>query len=286
MKKLLRGAIALCVPLLMVACGDTETEEPFVLGTVDRGELDARCDVALETILNSDEVLACEASFSVCENAEYEGYVMQLECLSGLVDCPYVDEEATGTEIDVSTECQAAYETVLPPENAEQWTQPALIDTHWCGGNGYCSSEAADSASADCCIKSLNDSLCRRHDHSARWWSGLAASSTGCGNDYDLYSQSRHANGWKANAAITAVFAPYSPLQQCNSRGWWKLSCGWSGCSWHAKTGSWSTIWSNRYDSHKRNHGHVGYVVNDHNSNHNFEGTRSGRPDDSTNTCF
>ena len=118
MKKLLKFTIALCMPFMMVACGESEGEILSDLSDVDRSELNARCDAAIATILNSDETLACEVAFQPCADlTKYHGYVIGLECQAGFIDCPVLDDDESGA-VDISAEdaCEAAYETVLPPD--------------------------------------------------------------------------------------------------------------------------------------------------------------------------
>ena len=68
-----------CVCFMGVAfvsgCGDSGS-----FGEVERAELNEACDYLLSTVLNRDDLMACEVAFEPCEDWELENLVKQFEC--------------------------------------------------------------------------------------------------------------------------------------------------------------------------------------------------------------
>lgn len=222
-----------CVCLMGVAfvsgCGDGSSS-----GEVDRAELNEACDYLLATVLNRDDLLACEVAFEPCEDWELENLVKQFECDVGerSEGCP------EGGQPEVEAGCMEQLAMIKPAEN-DIWQ--SLSGTNWCGPGGSCENNY--------CSVSRADGSCRRHDSGY----GYDSSSHGsCGVDSDLYDANSFWGPWP-ETVIVGVFNPFNSAwfcynydSVCTSRDWWgscssyntqKTKRYWNkygGSVWHA----------------------------------------------------
>ena len=203
-------------------------------GEVDRAELNEACDFLLATVLNRDDLLACEVAFEPCEDWELENLVKQFECDVGerSEGCP------EGGQPEVEANCMEQFAVIKPAEN-DIWQ--SLSGTNWCGPGGSCENNY--------CSVSRADGSCRRHDSGY----GYDSSSHGsCGVDSDLYDANSFWGPWP-ETVIVGVFNPFNSAwfcynydSVCASRDWWgscdsystqKTKRYWnkySGSVWHA----------------------------------------------------
>jgi len=216
-------AVCLAGSFGLVGCSGEEAPE------IDRADLNDRCDYALSTILNSDELMACEVAFEVCADWELQNLVSQFECDTG--------EKTEGCSEtgrpDVDDTCYAQITVIQPPENSAHYTDNGLValpGTNWCGPGD----KATDTVPPAHC----NDAGCRRHDHcDNRGQSGSTSSTLLCGCDKRIYDSTSSAVDWSSNAAIGVVFYKHTPWPclgrdtVCTSRNWWG-SCRSTSYRW------------------------------------------------------
>ncbi len=206
----------------LIGCGGESAPE------IDRADLNDRCDYALSTILNSDELLACEVAFEVCADWELQNLVNSFECSTG-----ERTEDCIEGRPDVDDECYAQFTVIQPPENSGYYTDNGLVTlpgTNWCGPGD----KHTDTVPPTHC----NDASCRRHDHcDNRGQVGATSSTLLCGCDKRIYDSSSSSVDWASNAAISVVFWGYTPWpclgrdSVCVSRNWWG-SCRRSELRW------------------------------------------------------
>jgi hypothetical protein len=208
---------------------------------IDRADLNDRCDYALSTILNSDELLGCEVAFEVCADWELQNLVRQFECDTG-----EVTEGCSETgRPDVDQTCYAQFTMIQPPENSAEYTDNGLVALHgtnWCGPGD----EATDTIPPAHC----NDAACRRHDHCDNGGvTGHTSSTLLCGCDKRIYDSTSDAVDRSSNAAINAVFWGYTPWpclgydNVCTKREW-----GWHGTwAYHYACVQYRWQWTHRY---------------------------------------
>lgn len=214
---------------MVVGCGDGDSVD-----AIDRADLNQQCDYLLATVLNRDDLMACEVAFEPCQDWELANLVKQFECDVG----ERVDDCAEGGQPDIEATCMDQLTMMKPAEN-DIWQ--VLTGTNWCGPGGTCSNNY--------CVKSRADGTCRRHDSGY----GYDSSSQGsCGVDKDLYNSNSFWGPWPESTIVT-VFSPHNPAwpcynydSVCTSRNWWgscrsysnqKTSRRWnkySGSVWHA----------------------------------------------------
>ena len=206
-------AVCLAGSFGLVGCSGEEAPE------IDRADLNDRCDYALSTILNSDELMACEVAFEVCADWELQNLVSQFECDTG--------EKTEGCSEtgrpDVDDTCYAQMTVIQPPENSAHYTDNGLVSvpgTKWCG--------PGDKETDDVIPTHCNDASCRRHDHcDNKGQSGSTTSTLLCGCDKRIYHSTSSSVDYWSNAAVAVVFHRFTPWpclgrdNVCTSRTWY-----------------------------------------------------------------
>jgi hypothetical protein len=236
MKRISSLFLALCLAgsFGLIGCSGEQAPE------IDRADLNDRCDYALSTILNSDELLGCEVAFEVCADWELQNLVRQFECDTG-----EVTEGCSETgRPDVDQTCYAQIAMTTPPENS-QYVDNGLVSvpgTNWCGPGD----KATDTIPPAHC----NDASCRRHDHcDNRGQQGSTSSTLLCGCDKRIYDSTSSSVDGLSNAAVAVVFHKNFALwpclaedEVCTKREW-----GWHGeWFWHYACVQYTKQWGQR----------------------------------------
>jgi hypothetical protein len=186
----------------LIGCGENAA-------TVDRNDLNNRCDFALTTILNRDDVLSCEVAFEVCEDWELVNIVKLFECdleLEGVTNCPQDGQP------EINETCYAEFETLTPPEN---FSYPG---TSWCGPSSDMNSTA---------LSGCLESTCRRHDHCNMDGTGYSGSTLACACDKDIRDARGNADSpFGLYTVIGTVFGSKNMAWPCVN---YEEECDWWG---------------------------------------------------------
>ena len=225
MKMTAWASVGLAAVFSLAACGESDTA-----ATLDRADLTSRCDTALSSILNDQELLSCSVAFESCSTWELDRLVKQFECDLGMAD-----DCATEGQPAVTGECLVQLATILPPEDGD-WT--SVTGTNWCGEGG--------DLTANTCVTNTCDAACRRHDAcNFEDASGMALFACHC--DRQLYDASDDGGDWQASI-VRGIFGPHNALWPCYERADSCVSYNEQGVCTQTESNTWVPRYWNKYN--------------------------------------
>jgi len=217
-------SVGLTAVFSLAACGESDSN-----ASLDRTDLLSRCDSALSSILNDQELMACSVAFESCSTWEIDRLVTQFECDLGIIDgC-----SDTG-QPEITAECQVQLGSLLPPDDGK-WE--AITGTNWCGEGGDLASNT--------CITNTCDAACRRHD-ACNFEDADGLTLLACHCDRQLYDASDDGGDWQASI-VRGVFGPHNALWPCFEQADTCVAYNDQGVCTQTESGSWAPRYWNKY---------------------------------------